>query len=88
MGFIRFLVWTSMCIGLGVFAASYEVDGKTPAQHIRAIWKAAPHPDLDLDGAVAKAKKHLQGHDPAPVERHSASDKAAVERLVAKRTTK
>jgi len=70
MGFIRFLLWTSMCIALGIFIASYEVDGKTPAQHFKQIWKNA-----------AAARQAAA----APTETHSAADKEAINRIVAKR---
>ena len=75
MGFIRFLLWTSMCIGLGVFAAGYEVDGKTPVQHIQQIWNHSP------------AKKMLAAHEAAaaPTEQHTEADRDAVNRLMAKR---
>ncbi|MBL8952298.1 MAG: hypothetical protein JNK82_16080 [Myxococcaceae bacterium] len=75
MGFIRFLLWTSMCIGLGIFIASYEVDGKTPAQHFRTIWKSAD---------FSKKTAAVSG----PSETHTADDKAAVDRIVAKRASK
>lgn len=73
MGFIRFLLWTSMCIGLGIFVASYEVDGKTPAQHFRQILKSAQQVKLPVA---------------APTETHSAEDRDAVNRIVAKRASK
>ncbi len=75
MGFIRFLLWTSMCIGLGIFIASYEVDGKTPAQHFKEIWKNA---------AVAKKAMSSAG----PSETHSVEDRQAIDRIVAKRAAK
>ncbi len=83
MGFIRFIIWTSMCIALGIFVASYEVDGKTPMQHVRAIWKATPH---SVEGTIEKAKKQISARDDAPTEQHSDADKDAVNRLLAKRS--
>jgi hypothetical protein len=84
MGFIRFLLWTSLCIGLGIFAASYEVDGKTPVQHVKQIWKQSPH---SVEGTIEKAKKSLVSHEETgPSEQHSDSDRDAINRLVAKRT--
>ncbi len=71
MGFIRFLLWTSMCIGLGIFIGTWEIDGKTPAQHFQTMWKHAP--------AVSNPLKK------APTETHSAEDKAAIDKLIAKR---
>jgi hypothetical protein len=84
MGFIRFMLWTSLCIGLGVFAASYEVDGKTPVQHIKQIYKQTPH---SVEGTIEKAKKSLvTREETAPTEQHSEADRDAINRLVAKRT--
>ena len=76
MGFIRFLIWTSMCIALGVFIGTWEIDGKTPAQHFAVIWKRAPA--MSVSNPLKKA----------PTETHSVEDRAAVDRLLAKRTTK
>jgi hypothetical protein len=76
MGFIRFLIWTSMCIALGIFVASWEIDGRTPLQHMRQIWKGVP---------VETVKKKLAAPNAAPTETHSAEDKDAINRLVAKR---
>jgi hypothetical protein len=85
MGFIRFLLWTSMCIGLGIFVASYEVDGKTPAQHLKQIFKGAP----PVAPVVEKMKKQLAAATSTqPTETHSEADRDAVNRLVAKRATK
>ena len=82
MGFIRFLLWTSMCIGLGIFVASWEVDGKTPVQHFKQIWKGVPAVP-SVAPMVDKVKKLA-----APTETHSEQDRDAVNRLVAKRATK
>ncbi len=38
MAFIRFLLWTSFCIGFGVFLARYEVNGQTPLGHLERLW--------------------------------------------------
>ena len=73
-----------MCIALGIFVASYEVDGRTPAQHFKQIWKGVPKVD---PGIVDKAKK-LAVPDKAPTETHSDADRDAVNRIVAKRATK
>jgi hypothetical protein len=86
MGFIRFLLWTGICIGLGIFAASYEVDGKTPMQHLKAIYQATPH---SVEGTLDKAKKAVataRQEAAAPTEQHSEADRDAINRLVAKRS--
>jgi len=87
MGFIRFLLWTSMCIGLGIFVASYEVDGKTPAQHIKQIWKGVPALPLP-DKPLEKVKKFAMPSSDRPTETHSDADRDAVNRIVAKRVTR
>lgn len=91
MGFIRFLIWTSMCIGLGVFVASYEVDGRTPVQHLKQIWKSSPHSASvaqQVEGTLDKGKKAINSvRDVAPSEQHTDSDKDALNKLVARRAT-
>jgi hypothetical protein len=77
MGFIRFLLWTSMCIALGIFIGTWEIDGKSPAQHFKTIWKSAPVPEA--------VKKKLAAPGAVPTETHSEEDREAVNRLVAKR---
>lgn len=83
MGFLRFLVWTTMCIGLGLFAAGWEIDGRTPVQHLRQIWKGAP----SSVAPVVDKVKHLAAPvtAAAPTETHTDADRDAVNRLVAKR---
>lgn len=81
MGFIRFLLWTSMCIGLGIFIGTWEIDGKSPAQHFKQIMKSAPSvPMPSLDQV-----KKLASSGAAPTESHSEEDREAINRLVAKR---
>ena len=82
MGFIRFVLWTSMCIGLGIFVASYEVDGKTPAQHFKQIWKGMPAVPVE------KVKQLALPASDRPTETHSPADRDAVNRIVAKRVTR
>jgi hypothetical protein len=85
MGFIRFLLWTSICIALGFYAGSWEIDGKTPAQHLKAIWQSS---EPQVKGTLEKAKKQLSTREAAPSEQHSEADRDAVNRIVAKRATK
>jgi hypothetical protein len=78
MGFIRFLVWTFMCIGFGVFAATWEIDGKTPVQHLKVIIKPQT-----FEGSLEMARRTFAGKKGGPTEQHSPADRDAVNRLLA-----
>ena len=73
MAFIRFVAWTSICIGLGIFAASYEINGMTPLKHAKRAWQSVP---------FDKVKKLASS---TPTETHSEEDRAAVNKLIVKR---
>lgn len=44
MGFLKFLVWTGCAVGLGVFLASGNIEGKTPLEHVQRAWKRHVQP--------------------------------------------
>ena len=91
-GIVKFVVWTSCAVGLGIFLASYEVDGKTPVEHAQKLFKQQKVPGkLDqvkegVEGAIEDARKHV-GSKAAPTEHHSESDKNAIDALLAKRAS-
>ena len=88
MGIIRTCVWTGMAVGLGVALATVEVGGKTPLQLARTAWRSSEAGDWlrdRADDAVDRAKGAL-GQPPKPRERHSDEDRAALERIIAKRS--
>ncbi|NVJ21315.1 MULTISPECIES: hypothetical protein [Myxococcus] len=93
MGALKFIVWTVCAVGLGIFLSSGEVDGRTPLQHMEKAWKRAVKPDAmdrvkdgledayeDAKGAVSRTTDA-----PAPRERISAEDRAAVNRIIAQK---
>jgi hypothetical protein len=90
MGFIKFLLWTSFCVGLGIFIASYEAGGATPLDHVKRIAHLdGKEPKLDelkasLKSSVQQARSAL-GTEKRPTENHSAEDRAAVNKLIANR---
>ena len=88
MGIIRSCVWTGMAVGLGVALATVEVGGKTPLQLARGAWRTSEAGDWlrdRADDAVDRAKGAL-GQPQKPRERHSDEDRAALDRINAKRS--
>ena len=88
MGIIRTCVWTGMAVGLGVALATVEVGGKTPVQLARVAWRSSEAGDWlrdRADDAVDRARGAL-GQPQKPRERHSDEDRAALDRIIAKRS--
>ena len=83
-----------MCVALGVFAASYEISGRTPLAHLKGLWQQqAPH--LDAAGAHVKdtatdlaGEMKRQVTTPGPREHHSADERDSVNRIIARRQQK
>jgi hypothetical protein len=89
MGFIRSCVWMAVAVGMGIALATVEVGGRTPWQHARSTWKASQAGDWlrdHADEAVDRARGAL-GQPQKPRERHSDEDRAALDRIIAKRST-
>ena len=85
MGTLRFLIWSSLCIGLGIFLGSYEVHGHTPWQMMQGTWKQqSPKLDKVRDDAAVLVDDFKK--KPAPSEQHSADDKKAIDAIIGKRT--
>jgi hypothetical protein len=90
MGIIRSCVWTGMAVGLGVALATVDVGGKTPLQHARTAWRSSEASDWlrdRADDAVDRARSAL-GQPQKPRERHSDEDRAALDRIIAKRSNR
>ena len=97
MGFLKIAVWTVCCVALGIGLATVEVDGRTPVEHARRAWRHKVNPSkLDqlkdslgetLDGAkdTLEGAKDAFSKDPKPRERHSAEDREAINKLIARR---
>lgn len=91
MGILRFVIWTSLCVGFGIFLGTSEFGGKTPWQHLQGTWKQqAPKLDKVKDGAedlAFEVKKKVSGPELGqPKERHNAEDRQAIDQLINKRS--
>ncbi|MCE9666308.1 hypothetical protein LY474_00655 [Myxococcus stipitatus] len=92
MGALKFIVWTVCAVGLGIFLSKGEVDGRTPLEHMERAYKRTVKPDTvdrmkdSLEDAYEDAKGVVsRSSDAAPRERISAEDRAAVDRIIAKK---
>jgi hypothetical protein len=91
MKLLAILVWTICAVGLGMFLASVEIDGRTPVQHLQRAWKRNVNPskvDRLKDGlrdAIDDAK--LQLSKTKTPERYSEDERRAINRLIASSPT-
>ncbi len=86
MGLIRFILWTGVSVGIGIAAATVEVGGRTPVQHVERVWKHdRPQLERASHDAVEELKKKVSSKDLGPKEQHSASDRSAIDDIIAKR---
>jgi len=91
-GFIRFVLWTACAVAFGIFLASADLGGQTPLQRLQGLY-AEKQPELQQAkagaGSLLDDVKHTVGRRAQamqrPTEQHSATDKAAIESLIAKR---
>lgn len=90
MGILRFVLWTTLCIGLGIFLGTYELGGKTPWESAQSLWKQqAPKLEKVKDGAedlVGDVKKKVTAPPAQPKERHTQDDRDAIDQIIAKRS--
>jgi hypothetical protein len=92
MGALKFIVWTACAVGLGIFLATGEVDGRSPLEHMQRAWKRSVKPNAvdrvkdGLEDAYEDAKDAVSRPTNAPPrERISAEDRAAVNRIIAQK---
>jgi hypothetical protein len=94
MGVLKFLVWTTCAVGLGVFLARGNVDGRSPLEHMERTWKRTVNPStLDkVKGSVGDALDDAKGavsqksaNAASPRERITAEDRAAINDIIAKK---
>lgn len=91
MGLIRFVVWTGLCVALGVWLGTGQVAGKTPLEHAQRMWKGnGPAIEKDAKELVTDVKKKVASATAptGPKEQHSAEDRAAIDDIIAKRPAK
>ena len=83
MGLIRFVVWSSLCVALGIFLATFEVNGRTPWKLMQSAWQDnSPR----LEKVKDEVKSKLSTGAASPKETHTEEDKQAIDALISKRT--
>jgi hypothetical protein len=90
MGTMRFVLWTTTCVAVGVALGTVEVGSATPVQHVeRLLRQKGPRLDQLKAGAtnlVDEVNKKVSVTKPAgPTERHSAAERSAIDEIIAKR---
>jgi hypothetical protein len=88
MRLIRFVVWTGLCVALGVWLGAGQVAGKTPLEHAQRVWKGSgPALEKDAKALVTEVKKKVASAAApvGPKEQHSAEDRAAIDDIIARR---
>jgi hypothetical protein len=90
MGTLRFILWTTACVALGIALGTVELGGRTAVQHAERLWKQkAPRLDKVRDGAsdlVDDVRKRVSAAEASgPSEQHSASERQAVDQIIARR---
>jgi hypothetical protein len=100
MGFLKFLVWTGCAVGLGVFLATANIDGRSPLEYAQRQWKRHVQPgqverQVDrvknglgdaLDEAEDAVKRTTkQATKTAPRESITNEDRAAIDRIIAQK---
>jgi hypothetical protein len=99
MGILKFLVWTTCAVSLGIFLAKGQIDGRTPLDHMERAWKRSTRPSQmervkdgvdrvkdGLEGALDDARDAVgKKTDAPPRERITHEDREAVNRLIAQK---
>lgn len=60
MGLLKFLVWTACAVGLGIFLAGVDIEGRTPMEHAQRAWKQHVNPSA-VDRAKGGLRQALDG---------------------------
>ncbi|MBL8921015.1 MAG: hypothetical protein JNJ54_19290 [Myxococcaceae bacterium] len=88
------LVWTVSCVGVGIAAATVDVGGRTPWEHARKAWhsegekrvgEAKEHASEFVDDVKKKVTTTVKDAQERPLDRHSASERDALDKLIANR---
>jgi hypothetical protein len=86
---LSFLLWTFCSMGLGVWAATVEIGGRTPVEHARRLWVATGLSLPEVPTLTAPDGPRTEGRASPPpartriTERHTAADRDAVNKLIA-----
>lgn len=92
MAFLKTAIWTLSAVGLGIFLATAEVDGRTPLEHMERTWKRTVNPSQvdwlkdGLEDALDDAKDAVSSSKSKhPRERISPADREALNRVIAQK---
>jgi hypothetical protein len=86
MGALRFLLWSGICVGLGIAMASVEVGGRTPVSHLERLWRhGAPRLEKAGGEVVEEVRRKVGASAAEPKETHGKADRDAVAEIIAKR---
>ncbi|RKH60774.1 hypothetical protein [Corallococcus aberystwythensis] len=97
MGVLKFLVWTTCAVGLGVFLARGNVGGRSPLEHMERTWKRTVNPSAmdrvkgSVEDALGNAKDAVSqksanaANTSGPRERITPEDRAAINNIIAKK---
>jgi hypothetical protein len=88
MGFLRTLVWTIGGVALGIVVATADFGGRTALERVREAWRRAEAGQWLRERAedAADRARGALGQTQRPRERHSDEDRAALDRIIAKRS--
>jgi len=87
MGFIKFLVWTSLSIGIGVYISTARYPNGTPLEQVERFFHRHLPPgrmeslEADVKTAIDSAARRTVARREPPTERHTAQEREAVTRL-------
>jgi hypothetical protein len=84
------LVWTLSCVGVGIALATVDVAGRTPWQHAQRAWKNEGEKKLGeasalVDDVKQKVSTTVKDVKDKPLDRHSADERDALDKLIANR---
>jgi hypothetical protein len=95
MDFLKFLVWTGCAVGLGVFLATGDIEGKTPLEHVQRAWKRHVQPtEVErvkeglrdaIDDAKDAVSQKTTKQPAAPREHITREDREELERIIAQK---
>lgn len=91
MGFFKFIVWTSLSIGIGVYVSTARYPNGTPLEQVeRFVHRHLPPGQVesikaDVKTALDSATRRTLARREAPTERLTAPEREAVTRLISKK---
>lgn len=90
MAILRFVIWTVSCVAIGVAMGTVEFGGSTAWERMQKGWKQqAPQVERvkhGAEGLVDEMKKKVSSVEvpKEPSEKHSATEKKAIDQIIAK----